>query len=726
MNSKSEFIKALSEINASYDLEAIGRAYDTAQKLHEGQRRKSGEEYITHPAHVALILAELGMDEDTLIAGLLHDVVEDTDYDPEELKKSFGEEVLLLVDGVTKLGGIKYEKKEDLQAENFRKMFLAMSKDIRVLIIKLADRLHNLRTINYMSPEKIAEKCQETLEIYAPLASRLGIYTIKFELEDIAFKYLEPQAYKELINQVANKKAKQEEIILRVMDEIREALDDMGITNEIMGRSKHLYSIYKKMKIQQKELDEIFDLSAVRIIVETVRDCYAALGIVHTLWRPIPGKFKDYIAMPKSNMYQSLHTTVIGASGDPFEIQIRTYEMHKVAEYGIAAHWKYKEGVSQDMEEVKLAWLRQTLEWQKDIDSSKDFMETLKVDLFASQVFVFTPKGDVMELPAGSTPLDFAFKIHSNVGYKCIGAKVNGKMVPIDYKLENGNIVEIITSSASKGPSIDWLKIVKSSNARNKIRAYLKKENKSDSIEKGKDALEKYVRRKGYDPQFVLTNTKITKLIKSLNISSTDELYAQTSHGGAFLSKVASSLIGYYHEEKQEELKKTENSLENIQLEKKKSEVKDATGVKVNGVDNLLIRFSRCCNPVPGDEIVGFITKGRGISVHRRDCINIVSLDEKDLGRLIDVQWDQTYASKNYDVDIYILAEDRKGMFSDLSKACENMDVHITGVNAKSGRNHDITNITLTVSISGTTEMEKLLKSFRMIPGVVDAYRATG
>ncbi|HPD89821.1 MAG TPA: bifunctional (p)ppGpp synthetase/guanosine-3',5'-bis(diphosphate) 3'-pyrophosphohydrolase [Bacillota bacterium] len=726
MESKQDFIQAILEINPAYDIEAIGKAYETAEELHQGQSRKSGEKYITHPAHVALILAELGMDEDTIIAGLLHDVVEDTGYDPEILKMTFGEEVLLLVDGVTKLGGIKYEKKEDLQAENFRKMFLAMSKDIRVLIIKLADRLHNLRTINYMSPEKIAEKCQETLEIYAPLASRLGIYTIKFELEDIAFKYLEPQAYDSLINQVKDKKAKQEEFISHVMDEIREALDDMGIRYEIMGRSKHLYSIYKKMKQQQKELDEIFDLSAVRVIVETVRDCYAVLGIVHTLWRPIPGKFKDYIAMPKSNMYQSLHTTVIGMHGDPFEIQIRTYEMHKVAEYGIAAHSKYKEGVSQDMEEVKLAWLRQTLEWQKDIDNSKDFMETLKVDLFASQVFVFTPQGDVIELPAGSTPLDFAFKIHSNVGYECIGAKVNGKMVPIDYKLENGNIVEIVTSTTSKGPSIDWLKIVKSSNARNKIRAYLKKENKSDNIDKGKEVIEKYVRRKGYDPQFVLTNTKMMRLVKNLHLSGLDELYTQLAHGGAFLSKVAITLIGYYHEEKQEELKKSENRVENISVEKKKSGAKDATGVRVVGADNLLIRFSKCCSPVPGDEIVGFITKGRGISVHRKDCVNLLSMEESERDRLIDVEWDDSFANKSYDVDIHILAEDRKGMFSDLSKACENMDVHITGVNAKSGRDHDVTNITLTVSISGTTEMEKLLKSFRMIPGVADVYRAIG
>ncbi len=727
MDQKQDFLNSLAAINPAYNFESIGRAFDKAQELHKGQIRKSGEEYIIHPAHVALILAELGMDEDTIIAGLLHDVVEDTDYDIELLKLEFGEEVMLLVDGVTKLGGIKYEKKEDLQAENLRKMFLAMSKDIRVLIIKLADRLHNLRTINFMAPEKIAEKCLETLEIYAPLASRLGIFAIKFELEDIAFKHLEPQAYEDLVKQVQKKRAMQAETIDHVMEEIKMALDDLGIKYDITGRSKHLYSIYKKMKQQHKELDEIFDLSAVRVIVENIRDCYAVLGIVHTMWKPIPGKFKDYIAMPKPNMYQSLHTTVIGENGEPFEIQIRTYEMHKIAELGIAAHWKYKEGVSHDMEEVKLAWLRQSLEWQKDVDNSREFMETLKVDLFASQVFVFTPGGDVMELPAGSTPLDFAFKIHSNVGYRCVGAKVNGKMVPIDYKLENGQIVEIVTNSNSKGPSIDWLKIVKSSNARNKIRAYLKKQNKSDDVDKGKEVIEKYIRRKGYDPQFILTNTKISRLVKSLNISTNDELYTQLSHGGAFLSKVVIALIGYYHEEKQEELRKNENRIENLAVgEKKKTKTSDATGVKVKGADNLLIRFSKCCSPVPGDEIVGFITKGRGISVHRKDCVNLLSMEESEKARMIDVAWDETYVNKSYDVDICILAEDRKGLFSDLSKVCENMDVHITGVNAKSGKHHDVANITLTVSIAGTTQMEKLLKGFRMVPGVADVYRAIG
>ena len=479
MNRRQQFLDDILNINPNYDVDLINKAYSIAEDMHNGQLRKSGEPYIIHPIEVARILAELGMDDETLVAGLLHDVIEDTPYTKEQLKAEFGEEVLLLVDGVTKLGSIVFENKEEKQAENLRKMFLAMSKDIRVLIIKLADRLHNLRTINYMTEEKIKEKCRETLEIYAPLASRLGIYTMKFEMEDIALKYLEPEAYYELAEKVSARKGEREAVINQVIAEVKKALDDFNIKCEIMGRSKHFYSIYRKMKYQHKQLDEIFDLTAIRVIVESVKDCYAVLGIVHTMWKPIPGKFKDYIAMPKPNMYQSLHTTVIGDNGDPFEIQIRTYEMHKIAEYGIAAHWKYKEGIKSDKEEVKLAWLRQTLELQKDMDDPREFMETLKVDLFASQVYVFTPRGDVLELPAGSTPLDFAFKIHSDIGCKCVGAKINGKIVTINHTLQNGDIVEILTNPNSSGPNIDWLRIAKSSTARTKIRQYLKKENGS-------------------------------------------------------------------------------------------------------------------------------------------------------------------------------------------------------------------------------------------------------
>ncbi|QAT42883.1 RelA/SpoT family protein [Aminipila luticellarii] len=729
MLSMEQFLNDLLAINPHYDVELISKAYKKAEEMHEGQLRKSGEPYLIHPVAVAKILAELGMDENTIVAGLLHDVVEDTPYTKEELKEEFGEEVLLLVDGVTKLSSIVFESKEERQAENLRKMFLAMSKDIRVLIIKLADRLHNLRTINYMNESKIIDKCKETLEIYAPLASRLGIYAMKFELEDIALKCLDKDAYYELVDAVKAKKEEREEVINQVIEEIRKSLDDLKIHYDITGRSKHFYSIYKKMKYQHKQIDEIFDLTAVRIIVDTIKDCYAVLGVVHTMWKPIPGRFKDYIAMPKPNMYQSLHTTVIGDNGDPFEIQIRTYDMHRVAELGIAAHWKYKEGISSKQmngEEVKLAWLRQTLEWQKEMNDPKEFMETLKVDLFASQVFVFTPAGDVIELPAGSTPLDFAFKIHSAVGYKCVGAKVNGKMVPIDHRLENGNIVEIVTSSNSKGPSADWLKIAKSSHARNKIRSFLKKENKSDSIEKGKELLERYLKKKGYDPVQVMKNSYINRLIKSFNLTSHDDLFTQLSYGGAFLGRAAINLIGYFHEEKQEELKKNENDISNITVNEKKKKThkeKNQTGVSVKGVDNLLIRFSKCCNPVPGDEIVGFITKGRGISVHRRDCVNVLKMPEMERNRLIEVEWDANEASQSYNADICILSEDRKGLFSDLSRVCEDMDVHITGVNAKSAKDQ-IINITMTLSISNTNQMEKVLRSLRSVPGVADVYRA--
>lgn len=720
-----KFLNDLLNINPNIDIELIGRAYQKAKDYHEGQLRKSGEPYLVHPVEVAKILAELGMDDNTIVAGLLHDTVEDTPYSEEDLKADFGEEVALLVDGVTKLGTLVYESKEERQAENLRKMFLAMSKDIRVLIIKLADRLHNMRTINYMNEEQIKDKSKETLEIYAPLASRLGIYTIKFELEDIALKQLDPEAYYDLVSQVKVKKQKREENINQVIQEIKESLNDLKIHYDITGRSKHFYSIYRKMKYQNKQLDEIFDLTAIRIIVDTVKDCYAVLGVVHTMWKPIPGRFKDYIAMPKPNRYQSLHTTVIGDNGEPFEIQIRTYEMHRIAEYGIAAHWKYKEGVSDnkvDKEESKLAWLRQTLEWQKDVNDPKEFMETLKVDLFSNQVFVFTPKGDVIELPAGSTPLDFAFKIHSAIGVKCIGAKVNGKMVPIDHTLKNGNIVEIVTSSNSKGPSIDWLKIAQSSNARNKIRQWLKKENKSDNTDKGKEMLEKYVRRKGYDTQQILKSPYINKAAKNFNLASADDLYTAIGYGGVLLSKVVVMLLQYYHEDKQAELKQKEQA-EIVTGSKKKAKKTEQTGVTVKGVDNLLIRFSKCCNPVPGDEIIGFITKGRGISVHRKDCINVLTLPEEEKQRFIEVEWDKQKDNMSYDTDIIILAEDRKGLFSDLSRVCEDMDVHITGVNAKSAKD-GIVNITMTVSISNTSQIEKVLRALRNVTGVADVYRA--
>lgn len=718
-----KFLNDLLAVNPNYDIDLIRRAYKKAEEAHGSQMRQSGEPYLIHPIAVAKILADLGMDESTIIAGLLHDTVEDTSYAEADLKQDFGEEVALLVDGVTKLGSLKYESKEERQAENLRKMFLAMSKDIRVLIIKLSDRLHNLRTINYMTEPQIRDKCQETLEIYAPLASRLGIYAMKFELEDIALKMLEPEFYYDLVKQVNMRKEMREGYIQKVILQIREQLDKLDLEYDIKGRSKHFYSIYRKMKFQHKQLDEIFDLTAVRVIVDTVKDCYAVLGVVHTMWKPIPGRFKDYIAMPKPNRYQSLHTTVIGDNGEPFEIQIRTVEMNQIAEYGIAAHWKYKEGISEDKEEVKLAWLRQTLEWQKDMNDPKEFMETLKVDLFSNQVFVFTPKGDVIELPAGSTPLDFAFKIHSAIGARCIGAKVNGKMVPIDYTLKNGEIVDIVTSASSKGPSIDWLKIVKSNTARNKIRQWLKRENKNENTDKGKEMLEKYVRRKGYDPQQILKIQWINKTAKALNLSSADDLYTAIGYGGLLLSKVVALLAEYSQEEKQAEQKRREKE-ETLPEPKKKRKRENTTGVTVEGMDDLLIRFSKCCNPVPGDQIIGFITKGRGISVHRKDCVNITSMPDEERQRFIDVQWNTEKQNIAYDADINIVAEDRKGLFSDLSRICEDMDVHITGVNAKSAKDQ-IVSITMTISITSTVQMEKVLRLLGAVPGVADVYRAS-
>lgn len=726
MNRRQQFLDDILNINPNYDVDLINKAYSIAEDMHNGQLRKSGEPYIIHPVEVARILAELGMDDETLVAGLLHDVIEDTPYTKEQLKAEFGEEVLLLVDGVTKLGSIVFENKEEKQAENLRKMFLAMSKDIRVLIIKLADRLHNLRTINYMTEEKIKEKCRETLEIYAPLASRLGIYTMKFEMEDIALKYLEPEAYYELAEKVSARKGEREAVINQVIAEVKKALDDFNIKCEIMGRSKHFYSIYRKMKYQHKQLDEIFDLTAIRVIVESVKDCYAVLGIVHTMWKPIPGKFKDYIAMPKPNMYQSLHTTVIGDNGDPFEIQIRTYEMHKIAEYGIAAHWKYKEGIKSDKEEVKLAWLRQTLELQKDMDDPREFMETLKVDLFASQVYVFTPRGDVLELPAGSTPLDFAFKIHSDIGCKCVGAKINGKIVTINHTLQNGDIVEILTNPNSSGPNIDWLRIAKSSTARTKIRQYLKKENRSGTIDKGKDAIDKYMRKKGYDPNEVLKSAYINKAVKELKYHSLDDFYTQISQGGTILGKAATLIISLFKEQKKAEEEKSRNEITAIETKPAarpvKSRYNDA-GVRVKGIDNLLVRVSKCCSPVPGDQIIGFITKGRGVSVHRVDCPNIVNLPESEKARFIEVEWSGGEKAISYNTDISIIAEDRKGMFADISRTCEDLDVHIAGVNARSDKDN-VVHMTMTLALSDTGEIQKVLRNLKNIHGVIDVYRS--
>lgn len=721
-----EFMEKIIKYNPNTDLSLIEKAYNISEKAHAGQLRKSGEDFFVHPIEVAKILIELEMDDATIIAGLLHDVLEDTDYTHEELVEDFGEEIVMLVEGVTKLGTLVFESKQERQVENLRKMFLAMSKDIRVLIIKLADRLHNMRTIGYMKEDKIKEKSLETLEIFAPLAHRLGIWKIKWELEDISFRYLEPQAYYSLNEKVKKKRAEREALINNVMESLKKEIEKHHIEYEISGRSKHFFSIYKKMKYQNKQFEEIFDLTAVRVIVDSIKDCYGVLGIVHTMWKPIPGRFKDYIAMPKTNMYQSLHTTVIGDDGEPFEIQIRTTEMHKISEYGIAAHWKYKSAqqTSDDFDN-KLAWLRQMMEWQRELKDPKEFMESLKVDLFSNQVFVFTPKGEVIELPAGSTPIDFAYKIHSEVGNRCMGARIDGKIVPIDYKLHNGNIVEIITSSNIKGPSIDWLKIVKSTQAKNKIKQWFKKEDKSENIEKGKEMLEKYVRRKGYDPQQIIKMQWINKVVKEMNFGTSDHLYASLANGSVPINKIVPRLQQYYRQEKQLELERKEKEKPMFQVPPKQQNkrTKEASGIKVEGVDNLLIRFSKCCNPVPGDEIIGFITKGRGLSVHRKDCINIISQYETLENRLINVEWDtQDKDNISFETEINVMAEDRKGLFVEITKAFDDLNLPVIRVNAKSGKDA-IATMSLTIEISNINQLDKVFNKIKNIEGVVDVYR---
>ena len=720
------FIGGLLDINPGIDTDLIERAYKKAAFVHADQERRSGEPYIIHPEEVAKILANLGMDDRTIVAGLLHDTVEDTFYTLEAMTNEFGNDVAQLVDGVTKLDSLVFESKEERQAENLRKMFFAMSEDIRVLIIKLADRLHNLRTINYMNHTQINDKCKETLEIYAPLAGRLGIHTVKSELEDIAFQKLEPEAYDKLMNAVKVKKEEQESIVEKAIEQIGDALSRLNIKCEITGRSKHYYSIYNKMKKQDKGLDEIFDLTAVRIIVETVQDCYATLGAVHELWTPIPDRIKDYIARPKDNLYQSLHTTIIYDNGKPFEVQIRTREMHRIAEYGIAAHWKYKEGGNGDLDESKIASLRETLEQYNDIKDPAEFMDALKVDLFANQVYVFTPKGDVMELPAGSTPLDFAFKIHTDVGAKCVGAKVNGKMVTIDYELSNGEIIDIITSNNSKGPSIDWLKIAKSSNAKSKIRQWLKRQDKSLNVEKGRDVLEKAVKRKGYDPHEVIRVSWVSKAAKNMNYASVEDLYNAASYGGAIVTKIIGNLLEIKDAESAKDARPTDEELIAKASGKNNANRRAEGGngaVVVKGVDNLLIRLAKCCSPVPGDDIVGFITKGRGVTVHRRDCTNITALPAGDRDRLLDVEWADIGENASYDADIFISANDRKGLFSDISRVCLEMDVNISGVNFKT--NPDGTaSISLTLTVSGRNQMEKILRNLRQVESVLDVYRA--
>jgi GTP pyrophosphokinase len=675
MISKDTFIAEILENGRDYDIARLEKAFDTAVRQHEGQARKSGEPYVTHPIKVAEILADLGMDTDAIIAGLLHDAVEDTPYTAEDIEKDFGSEVALLVGGVTKLDSLVFSPQEEVQAQNLRKMFLAMSKDIRVLIIKLADRLHNLRTINYMTKEQIKVKCRETIEIYAPLAGRLGISKIKTELEDIALKYLEPEVYKDLADKVSLKRGERQAYIDKITATLKKRIEELKIDAEVTGRFKHFYSIYRKLKAQHKQFDEIFDTMAVRIIVPEVRQCYEILGLVHTLWTPLPGRFKDYISMPKPNRYQSIHTSVLGEGGQPFEIQIRTIEMHRVAEYGACAHWKYKEGIKDEGEdENKLAWIKQALEWQQDLDDPKEFMQTLKVDLFASQIFVFSPKGQIVELPAGSTPLDFAYKIHTDVGNAYIGAKVNEKMVTIDHELQNGEIVEIINSTNSSGPSLDWIKIAKSAHAKNKIRAWLRKHGKIEQDARaGKTAAH-------------------AKTGKASDRKGEVSLPAQAALSSA--SQTAAS-----------------------------KDAKLRSDIYIEGADEaILIRLGRCCSPIPGDEIIAYITKGRGITVHRTDCKNISLLPEKEKPRLLKAEWNSLRREESYEAHFAIYSAYRRGLIADISRVALNLDVEILTLNMNKAKDDHFL-IDLTLKIDDLAKMDKFTARARQIVGVLEIKR---
>ncbi len=732
-----DLIVRVRKYHPSDDISLIEKAYRLADDAHRNQVRKSGEPYIIHPLCVAIILADLEMDKETIAAGLLHDVVEDTIFTTEEIREQFGDDVALLVDGVTKLSRLQYDgDKLELQAENLRKMFLAMAKDIRVILIKLADRLHNMRTLDHMTPEKQQEKARETLDIYSPIAQRLGISKVKVELDDLSLKYLEPEVYYDLVDKIAIRRSEREKYVQNIVDEVSEHIANAGIKAKIDGRVKHFFSIYKKMKNQHKSLDQIYDLFAVRIIVDTVKDCYAALGVIHEIYKPIPGRFKDYIAMPKANMYQSLHTTLIGSAGQPFEIQIRTYDMHRTAEYGIAAHWKYKEASDgkkiSSGEEEKLSWLRQILEWQRDTDDNKEFMTLLKsdLDLFADNVYCFTPNGDVKNLPAGSTPIDFAYSIHSAVGNKMVGARVNGNIVNFDYVLQNGDKVEVVTSNNSPGPSRDWLSLVKSTQAKNKINQWFKNEFKDENIVKGKELLLSYCKSRSLDPVNLLRPDYMEAVMRKYGFKDWESVLAAIGHGALKEGQIANKMKELYDKDHPVEitdaevLKEIETKRDAYQMMLPKG--KAQSGIVVRGVDDVAVRFSKCCSPVPGDEIIGFVTRGRGVSIHRTDCVNIINLPEIERGRLIDAEWQAgSEESSKYLAEIVIYAHNRNGLLADISRALTEKNIDIMSMNTKTSK-QGIATMAASFYIGSREELNHTIEKLRNVESVMDIERTTG
>lgn len=704
----------------------VRQAYELAADAHSAQVRKSGEPYIIHPIGVVGILVGLQMDDKTLAAAFLHDVVEDTDYTLEDIKERFGVVVANLVDGVTKLGKIEYISKEDRQIENYRKMFLAMARDIRVVLIKLADRLHNMRTMKYMPVYKQQSISRETLEIYAPLAHRLGIYTIKWELEDLAFRYMEPEIYYNLVEQVKIKRREREDMINEAMDTLKNAVEKAGIRCEIQGRPKNFYSIHKKMLRDHKELSEIYDLLAIRVLVDTVKDCYGTLGIVHSMWRPIPGRFKDYVAVPKSNMYQSLHTTVLSSAGQPLEIQIRTFEMHRISEYGIAAHWRYKESGGSKAPcgdkgfDAKLSWLRQLLEWHKDMNDSRDFVNTVKMDIFADEVFVFTPRGDVIDLPVSSVPIDFAYRIHTDVGNRCVGAKVNGRIVPLDYRLKNGDIVEVITSKQSNGPSRDWINIVGSNDTRNKIKNWFKKERREENIVKGREMLEREVKRLGYEPRLMMTPEKLRLVGGKLRIDSDENLLATLGYGGVTLNTVMSKLVDVY---KKEQKLDTNKDLAQVlaELKPRKSMAKASHGILVKGEEGIMVKLARCCSPIPGDKVIGYITRGNGVSVHRADCPNVLTNNPEEQSRLIEVSWD-VGINDVYKVNIIVTGQDRPGLMIDVMNATSETKINIFSLSCHTDKNK-IAHMHMGLDITSIDQLEFFMNRIRRMKGVYSVER---